>query len=94
MAYAHRQTRYTMNIHGRWQKPTEDERGIGWVRGLFNRSAPLSSGSVYINFVPEVEESRKIGPFGNNLSRLRQIKAQVDPGNLFRANVQIEPLGT
>ena len=75
MAYAHRQTRYTMNIHGRWQKPSEDEHTIGWVRRLFNRSAPLSSGSVYINFVPEEEERRKIGPFGSNLSRLDRVPA-------------------
>lgn len=94
MAYAHRRTRYTMNIHGRWQDPAEDDLCIGWVRGLFDKAAPMSSGSVYINFVPEAGESRTVGPFGENLSRLREIKTKVDPSNLFRANVQIDPLGT
>ena len=94
MAYAHRQTRYTMNIHGRWQDPAEDELCIGWVRHLFEKAAPTSTGSVYINFVPEAGESRAIGPFGKNLPRLKEIKTKVDPVNLFRANVQIEPFAT
>lgn len=50
----------------------------------------MSEGSVYINFVPEPGEARSKGAFAANLIRLRQIKARVDPGNLFRANVQIE----
>jgi FAD/FMN-containing dehydrogenase len=93
MAYAHRRTRYTMNIHGRWQDPAEDTASISWVRDLFERAAPMSTGSVYINFVPEAGESRTVGPFGDNLARLREIKTKVDPTNLFRANVQIDPLG-
>jgi len=54
----------------------------------------MSTGSVYINFVPEAGESRTVGPFGDNTARLREIKSKVDPSNLFRANVQIDPLGT
>lgn len=89
MAYAHRATRYTMNIHGRWQSPAEDDPCRAWVRSLFDRASPMSEGSVYINFVPEAGEMRTKGAFGANLPRLQRIKAQVDPQNLFRANVQI-----
>ena len=52
----------------------------------------MSTGSVYINFVPEKEGDRKIGAFGANTARLREIKTKFDPSNLFRANVQIDPL--
>jgi hypothetical protein len=93
-AYAHRQTRYTMNIHGRWQTPADDEKVIAWARDLYARSAPLSTGSVYINFVPEAGEVRTVGPFGANEARLRRIKSELDPSNIFRANVPIEPLRT
>ena len=93
-AYAHRQTRYTMNIHGRWQTPADDNKVTAWVRDLYARSAPLSTGSVYINFVPEAGEVRTVGPFGTNEARLRRIKSEVDPSNIFRANVPIEPLRT
>jgi len=93
-AYAHRQTRYTMNIHGRWQSPSSDEKVIAWVRDLYARSAPLSTGSVYVNFVPEAGEVRTVGPFGANEARLKRIKTLFDPSNIFRANVPIEPLRT
>ena len=91
MAYAHRATRYTMNIHGRWRSPADDERCRAWVRGLYEKAATGAEGSVYINFVPEPGEVRSKGAFGENEARLRKIKARVDPANLFRANVQVEP---
>jgi FAD/FMN-containing dehydrogenase len=94
MAYPHRHTRYTMNIHGRWQSAAEDETVIAWVRHVFERSAPRSTGSVYVNFVPEAGEVRRVGPFGANEPRLRRIKSVFDPSNVFRANVPIEPLRT
>jgi hypothetical protein len=93
-AYPHRSTRFTMNVHGRWQDRSDDERVIAWVRNLYERSAPLSTGSVYINFVPEADEVRRVGPFGANETRLREIKSRFDPSNVFRANVPIEPLRT
>jgi len=92
MAYPHRSTRFTMNIHGRWQNSGEDEKVIAWVRELYERSAPLSRGSVYVNFVPELGEKRTVGPFGSNEARLRRIKTMVDPTNMFRSNVPIQPL--
>ncbi|MBZ0162884.1 MAG: FAD-binding oxidoreductase [Notoacmeibacter sp.] len=93
MAYPHRATRYVMNIHGRWQDRDRDELCIGWVRTLFENAAPMSEGSVYINFVPEPGEKRSKGAFGANEKRLRDIKTRVDPLNMFRANVEIAPRG-
>lgn len=80
-----------MNIHGRWHDPSQDERFTQWVRSLFEKAAPMSEGSVYINFVPEPDETRSKGAFGANEARLRSIKTRVDPDNLFRANVPIDP---
>jgi FAD/FMN-containing dehydrogenase len=91
-AYPHRGTQFTMNIHGRWQTPADDEKGIAWVRDLYERSTPLSRGSVYINFVPEAGEVRSVGAFGVNVERLRSIKSRFDPENRFRSNVTIEPM--
>jgi len=92
MAYPHRHTRFTMNIHGRWRSAAEDAAGIGWVRDLYRRAAPHARGSVYVNFVPEPDEQRPIGAYGANAARLSAIKARVDPGDMFRANVPIAPL--
>jgi hypothetical protein len=91
MAFPHRSTAYTMNIHGRWQSLDVDKSGVGWVRDLFNKVDEHSTGSVYVNFVPENGEIRKIGPYGANKERLEEIKGQVDPKNLFRSNINIQP---
>ncbi|WJG08179.1 FAD-binding oxidoreductase [Aliiglaciecola sp. LCG003] len=91
MAFPHRSTAYTMNIHGRWQSDNLDVAGKAWVRDLFTKTEALSTGSVYVNFVPENGEIRKIGPYGANLARLQKIKGIVDPNNLFRSNINILP---
>lgn len=91
MAYAHRRTRFVMNIHGRWQESTQDSACKAWVRSLFDQASPLAEGSVYINFVPEPDEVRSKGAFGANQARLQKIKGQFDPKNMFQANVTIEP---
>lgn len=91
MAYAHRKTRYAMNIHARWTDENQDAVCKAWARALFDKATPLAEGSVYINFVPEAGEERSKGAFGANQARLESIKAKVDPANLFRSNVMIQP---
>lgn len=89
MAYPHRSTRFTMNIHGRWQTEDMDGACVDWVRGLFEEAEKYSTGSVYVNFVPEYDEVRRVGPYGSNQGRLEEIKSKIDPNNLFRTNINI-----
>jgi FAD/FMN-containing dehydrogenase len=91
IAYPHRSVSFTTNIHGRWYPKTPDDAGTQWVRNLFTSLEVHSTGSVYVNFVPENGEQRKIGPYGDNLARLQKIKGQVDPKNLFKTNINIQP---
>lgn len=90
MAYPHRKTKFTMNIHGRWQTQDMDETCLGWVRGLYGAAEKHSRGSVYVNFVPENGEVRKIGAYGDNQGRLEKLKGQYDPKNLFQTNINIK----
>ena len=91
MAFPHRSTAYTVNIHGRWQTADRDDACKGWVRELFNQLEKFSTGSVYVNFVPEYDEERSIGPYGANKPKLEEIKSRVDKLNLFRSNINILP---
>ena len=36
-AYPHRDAQFVMNVHGRWEKPAEDEAGMRWARGCSAR---------------------------------------------------------
>jgi len=49
------------------------------------------SGGYYDNIEQE-GDTRVARNFGPNYDRLRQIKSEYDPGNLFRLNSNIEPV--
>ena len=57
-AYAHRDAKFVMNVHGRWEDPADDKLCIGWVRDFFNASAPFASSGVYVNFLTADEGDR------------------------------------
>ncbi|MBP3982435.1 FAD-binding oxidoreductase [Acidovorax sp. JG5] len=90
-AYAHRDARFVMNVHGRWDDPADDARCMGWARDFFKASAPYASGGVYVNFLTDDESDRVKAAYGQNYARLAQIKRQYDPANLFSTNQNIRP---
>lgn len=90
-AYAHRDAKFVMNVHGRWDDAADDQRCISWARDFFAASAPYASGGVYVNFLTADETERVQSAYGANLGRLAQIKRQYDPENLFRMNQNIRP---
>jgi len=90
-AYAHRDARFVMNFHGRWEEPADDTRCIGWARDFFTASAPFASGGVYVNFLSADEGDRVRAAYGPNYDRLARVKRAYDPGNLFRTNQNIGP---
>lgn len=92
MAYAHRGTRFILNVHGRWDAPEDDERCIAWARDFFKASAPFASSGVYVNFMTADETDRVRAAYGANYGRLAEIKRHYDPGNLFAANQNIAPV--
>ena len=90
-AYPHRDAKYVMNVHGRWQSPDEDEAGIRWARAFFDETAPYATGGVYINFMTDDEGDRVAAAYGSSFARLAKIKKSYDPGNRFRLNQNVRP---
>jgi FAD/FMN-containing dehydrogenase len=91
MAYAHRDAQFVMNFHGRWEDSADDERCIAWARDFFDASAPFAGAGVYVNFLTADEGDRVRDAYGPNQDRLRQVKREYDPENLFRRNQNIRP---
>ncbi|MBZ6496526.1 FAD-binding oxidoreductase [Natrinema longum] len=89
-AYPHRDAKYAMNVHTRWEDPAMDEECIAWSRAFFDAMAPYATGGVYVNFISE-DEGEETLAYGANHDRLAEIKAEYDPGNLFRMNQNVEP---
>ncbi|ARP82120.1 FAD-linked oxidase [Bordetella genomosp. 8] len=92
MAYPNRNARFIVNVHSRWESPTDDAACIGWAREFFDAAAPFALGSVYVNFMTEEESTRISAAYGPNYTRLRAIKGRYDPHNLFRHNQNIAPV--
>jgi FAD/FMN-containing dehydrogenase len=90
-AYSSRDTLYAMNVHGRWDDASDDERCIAWARAFFDAAAPFALGSVYVNFMTQEEGGRVAEAYGANYERLVTVKNRYDPRNLFRCNQNIRP---
>lgn len=88
--FPQRKRHFVMNVHTRWSDPVQDETCIAWARDLSDRTAPHAAGSVYVNFMPSDEGGRMSEAYGPNIDRLRKIKTEYDPKNLFRLNHNIE----
>jgi len=91
-AYPHRNAMYVCNVHGRWDTPAEDRKGMEWARGFFRDTAPHATGGVYVNFLTDDESDRIKAAYGPNYHKLEETKKKYDPQNLFRTNQNIRPI--
>jgi FAD/FMN-containing dehydrogenase len=84
---------YVLNIQAAWERPQQDQRHLAWARAYWAATRPFSTGSAYVNFMTEDEgEERVRTAYGDKAyARLREIKANFDPGNLFRGAKNIPP---
>lgn len=90
-AFPQRKSHFVLNVHTRWREMSHDSGCVGWARDLFAATAPFSTGSAYVNFMPEDESDRVEAIYGPNYRRLSAIKGRYDPHNLFRMNQNIRP---
>ena len=91
-AYYHRDAKFVLNVHGRWDEEKDDHRCIGWARDFFKASTPYASAGAYISFMTAEEGDRVALAYGSNYERLREIKKRYDPDNIFHLNQNIKPL--
>jgi len=90
-AYPHRDATLVMNVHARWDHPTDDEDCITWARAFFEAAKPEATGGAYSNFMTADERERTSAAYGINYDRLAAIKRRYDPDNFFRINWNIQP---
>jgi FAD/FMN-containing dehydrogenase len=91
MAYGHRDVRFVMNVHGRWEHHSDDGRCIAWARRFYDAAAPFASGGAYVNFMTEEETGRVAAAYGDNYPRLVALKRRFDRKNIFHVNQNIRP---
>ena len=86
-AFAHRGMLYLSQYQARWAPGADASvvaANIAWTREMFDSVARYRSGSSYVNYAdPDLADWPR-AYYGANFDRLRQIKAKVDPDNVFR----------
>lgn len=92
-AFSARRALWDIDVIGQWDDPAESDRHIGWVRATWDKMTPLMEDRGYINHIAADDPPEKVrASYGSNHGRLRQLKAQYDPTNLFRMNPNITPV--
>ena len=88
-AFPHRNAETMIIVAGGWTDPAQDDEAIALAREWYYELDPYTGG-YYDNI--EFEGEAAAGNYGPAYDRLRRVKGQYDPGNLFRLNSNIEPL--
>jgi FAD/FMN-containing dehydrogenase len=86
-AFAHRAgTLFCIQYVSSWESANQTPDRLKRIRNLYTAMRPHVSGGAYVNYC-DLDLDRSIWPqayWGGNLGRLREIKARVDPDNVFR----------
>ena len=90
-AFAHRDARVLGNIVAMYADPHEAEAHDAWVGAFAERL--FGAGGAYTGFMRDEGEARARAAYpGATYERLAAVKAQYDPGNLFRLNQNVRPV--
>ena len=90
-AFSYRDTRWAAVYAGVDPDPANTERISRWARDYQTALHPYSAGGAYVNFMMDEGQDRVKASFRDNYARLSAIKRELDPGNLFRVNQNIQP---
>ena len=90
-AFAHRAARYDVLIAANWTDPEDHDRCVAWARGTAAALEPHGQGG-YANYQPDADGAHVPGVYGDRVTRLRALKAEYDPHNVFRLNQNVTPV--
>jgi FAD/FMN-containing dehydrogenase len=89
-AFAHRGARMLVNVGAMYAEPAERPEHAAWVAALADRI--VDDEGVYVGFLGDEGEERVRAAYpGATYDRLAAVKAQYDPGNVFRLNQNVAP---
>lgn len=92
-AYARRDLSYMFSVESNWDNAADDEANIQWARTVAAAMQQFGPDGVYLNFAGfgENRDALVEKSYQGNYARLRAIKSQYDPHNLFQHNLNIRP---
>lgn len=85
-----REAPYSFHILAGWMDPAEDGAVMEWAQAFADDMADHATGGVYVNLIAEDEAERVPTAFSDH-ARLRDLKRQWDPDNVFHNNHNVPP---
>ena len=89
-AFGDRRSAYCYNVVGVWKDAADDAVNRDWVKAFAAALEPFGSGGTYVNFTADPDRVRAAYNDAK-YERLRAVKREYDPTNLFRLNQNVEP---
>ncbi|MCA1832688.1 MAG: FAD-binding oxidoreductase [Actinobacteria bacterium] len=90
-AFTGRNAAFLANIENVWTDPNEDARHAAWTRETNDALSKHFTAGNYVNIVEDPDADSRAIYGGPKYARLRALKKQYDPTNLFRLNQNIVP---
>jgi FAD/FMN-containing dehydrogenase len=95
-AFPHRKADWPFNLIGLWDDAEQDAEVRQWVRDLYDKLEPHSSGGTYVNYAGGEETGGARSAYGDGAGgrtwdRLVALKQKYDPTNLFCFNANLAP---
>ncbi len=91
-AFPHRKAGYSLVIVSMWTDPAASAANVRWTRELWSAVQPFASEAVYVNYLDTDDADRVQNAYEpETYRRLRLLKRQYDPENVFRGNQNIGP---
>ncbi|MFF1680574.1 FAD-binding oxidoreductase [Streptomyces sp. NPDC058256] len=90
-AWSYRDARWASVYAGVDADPANADLIKRWTVDYFDALHPFSAGGAYVNMMMDEGQERVRASYRDNYARLARVKADRDPGNLFRLNQNIEP---
>ena len=90
-AFGDRSMPFMLSLDAIWSEAGEDAANIEWVRTLWRKMQPHSTGRSYLNFpgLGEGENLVRDALGAASFERLLKVKRRYDPNNVFRMNQNI-----
>ena len=90
-AWGNRNANFAQVMVGVDPDPINNDRMTRWAKDYWQDLHPYSTGGGYVNMIMDEGQEGVKAAYGDNYTRLAQIKAKYDPNNLFHINQNILP---
>jgi FAD/FMN-containing dehydrogenase len=91
-AVPHRETGFNLLLTSEWLDPADTVKNIAWTKDTLAAVSEHLAARRWLNYLGDDQADDAIrAAYGPNFDRLREVKRQYDPGNVFHLNHNIVP---